>query len=92
MTRTRSKPSGLPIINPLTVGIDIRSRFHVAAVSPGLCDERFGDVYVGPLQVECERSFLGLQRFSDRCKIVQHLGDFRIDVVGQADLGHHHDA
>lgn len=37
--RTRSKPSGLPIIHPYAAGIDIGSRFHVAAVSPDLCDE-----------------------------------------------------
>jgi transposase len=37
--RTRSKPTGLPIIHPFAAGIDIGSRFHVAAVSPDLCDE-----------------------------------------------------
>ncbi|MFC5511308.1 hypothetical protein ACFPOU_09245 [Massilia jejuensis] len=37
--RSRSKPSGLPIIHPFAAGIDIGSRFHVAAVSPDLCDE-----------------------------------------------------
>jgi transposase len=37
--RTRSKPSGLPIIHPFAAGIDICSRFHVVAVSPDLCDE-----------------------------------------------------
>jgi transposase len=37
--RSRSKPSGLPIIHPFASGIDIGSRFHVAAVSPDLCDE-----------------------------------------------------
>ncbi|MBK4739243.1 IS110 family RNA-guided transposase [Noviherbaspirillum pedocola] len=37
--RTRSKPAGLPIIHPFAAGIDIGSRFHVAAVSPDLCDE-----------------------------------------------------
>src|SRR5471030_2108842 len=37
--RTRSKPSGLPIIHPFAAGIDIGSRFHVVAVSPDLCDE-----------------------------------------------------
>jgi transposase len=36
---TRSKPTGLPIIHPFAAGIDIGSRFHVAAVSPDLCDE-----------------------------------------------------
>lgn len=34
-----SKPTGLPIIHPFAAGIDIGSRFHVAAVSPDLCDE-----------------------------------------------------
>lgn len=34
-----SKPTGLPIIEPFAAGIDIGSRFHVAAVSPDLCDE-----------------------------------------------------
>lgn len=33
------KPSGLPIIHPFAAGIDIGARFHVAAVSPDLCDE-----------------------------------------------------
>jgi transposase len=37
--RTRSKPTGLPIIHPFAAGIDIGARFHVAAVSPDLCDE-----------------------------------------------------
>lgn len=37
--RTRFKPTGLPIIHPFAAGIDIGSRFHVAAVSPDLCDE-----------------------------------------------------
>lgn len=37
--RTRSKPTGLPIIHPYAAGIDIGARFHVAAVSPDLCDE-----------------------------------------------------
>jgi transposase len=37
--RTRSKPTGLPIIHPYAAGIDIGSRFHAAAVSPDLCDE-----------------------------------------------------
>jgi transposase len=37
--RTRSKPAGLPIIHPFAAGIDIGARFHVAAVSPDLCDE-----------------------------------------------------
>ena len=32
--KTRSKPSGLPIIHPYAAGIDIGSRFHVVAVSP----------------------------------------------------------
>lgn len=34
-----SKPNGLPIIHPFAAGIDIGARFHVAAVSPDLCDE-----------------------------------------------------
>lgn len=37
--RTKPKPTGLPIIQPFAAGIDIGSRFHVAAVSPDLCDE-----------------------------------------------------
>lgn len=37
--RTRSKPTGLPIIHPFAAGIDIGSRFHVVAVSPDLCDD-----------------------------------------------------
>jgi len=37
--RTKSKPTGLPIIHPYAAGIDIGSRFHVVAVSPDLCDE-----------------------------------------------------
>lgn len=37
--RTQSKPTGLPIIHPFAAGIDIGARFHVAAVSPDLCDE-----------------------------------------------------
>lgn len=35
----QSKPTGLPIIQPFAAGIDIGSRFHVAAVSPDLCDQ-----------------------------------------------------
>jgi transposase len=38
-SRSTSKPAGLPIIHPFAAGIDIGSRFHVAAVSPDLCDE-----------------------------------------------------
>lgn len=38
-TKARSKSDGLPIIHPFAAGIDIGSRFHVAAVSPDLCDE-----------------------------------------------------
>jgi len=38
-SRPSSKPAGLPIIHPFAAGIDIGSRFHVAAVSPDLCDE-----------------------------------------------------
>ncbi|MFS0756507.1 IS110 family transposase [Noviherbaspirillum sp. 1P10PC] len=37
--RTRSKPTGLPIIHPYAAGIDIGARFHVVAVSPDLCNE-----------------------------------------------------
>lgn len=36
---SKSKPSGLPIIHQFAAGIDIGSRFHVAAISPDLCDE-----------------------------------------------------
>lgn len=32
-------PTGLPIIHECAAGIDIGSRFHVAAVSPDLSDE-----------------------------------------------------
>lgn len=39
MTRPRSKPSGLPIVNDKAAAIDIGSRFHVVAVPPDLCDE-----------------------------------------------------
>ena len=35
----RTKASGLPIIHPFAAGIDIGSRFHVAAVSPELTDQ-----------------------------------------------------
>ena len=37
--RTKSKPTGLPIIHEFAAGIDIGSRFHVVAVSPELSDE-----------------------------------------------------
>ena len=37
--RTKSKPTGLPIIHEFAAGIDIGSRFHVVAVSPDLSDE-----------------------------------------------------
>lgn len=37
--KTRSEPTGLPIIHPFAAGIDIGSRFHVVAVSPDLYDE-----------------------------------------------------
>ena len=33
------KSQGLPIIHRFAAGIDIGSRFHVAAVNPDLCDE-----------------------------------------------------
>ena len=36
---SRPKASGLPIIHPFAAGIDIGSRFHVAAVSPELADQ-----------------------------------------------------
>jgi transposase len=39
MSRTRNKPSGLPIVNDKAAAIDIGSRFHVVAVPPDLCDE-----------------------------------------------------
>jgi len=35
----KSMPTGLPIIHERAAGIDIGSRFHVAAVSPDLSDE-----------------------------------------------------
>ena len=35
----RAKPTGLPIVHEHAAGIDIGSRFHVAAVSPDRCDE-----------------------------------------------------
>ena len=37
--RTKSKPTGLPIIHEFAAGVDIGSRFHVVAVSPELSDE-----------------------------------------------------
>jgi hypothetical protein len=37
--RTRSKPTGLPVIYPFAAGIDIGARFHGVAVTPDLCDE-----------------------------------------------------
>jgi hypothetical protein len=37
--KSTSKPAGLPIIHRFAAGIDIGSRFHIAAVSPDLCDE-----------------------------------------------------
>lgn len=39
MTRRSQKPAGLPIIHDRAAGIDIGARFHVAAVSPDLCEE-----------------------------------------------------
>ena len=39
MSRPRSKPTGLPIVNDKAAAIDIGSRFHVVAVPPDLCDE-----------------------------------------------------
>jgi hypothetical protein len=38
-TPSQFKPTGLPIIHPFAAGIDIGSRFHVAVVSPEVCDE-----------------------------------------------------
>ena len=35
----RTKASGLPIVYPFAAGIDIGSRFHVAAVSSDLADQ-----------------------------------------------------
>ena len=35
----KPKSTGLPIIQPFAAGIDIGSRFRVAAVSPDLCDQ-----------------------------------------------------
>ena len=54
--RTRSKPTGLPIIHPFAAGIDIGSRFHVVAVSPDLCDD--------PVQT-FQASASDLQRMAD---------------------------
>ena len=39
MPRHRDKPAGLPILNDRAAGIDIGSRFHVAAVPTDRCDE-----------------------------------------------------
>ena len=39
MTKNRTKPTGLPIINEFAAGIDIGSRFHVVAVATDLSDE-----------------------------------------------------
>ncbi len=39
MSGSRTKPTGLPIINEFAAGIDIGSRFHVVAVGSDLCDE-----------------------------------------------------
>jgi transposase len=39
MTKSSSKPSGLPIIQDRAAGIDIGSRFHVVAIPPDLCAE-----------------------------------------------------
>ena len=38
-TKTKFKPTGLPIIHEFAAGIDIGSRFHVVAVSPELSEE-----------------------------------------------------
>ena len=39
MSKNRTKPTGLPIINEFAAGIDIGSRFHVLAVATDLSDE-----------------------------------------------------
>lgn len=39
MTKNRTKPTGLPIIDEFAAGIDIDSRFHVVAVATDLSDE-----------------------------------------------------
>lgn len=39
MSKNKTKPTGLPIINEFAAGIDIGSRFHVVAVGSDLCDE-----------------------------------------------------
>jgi transposase len=39
MSKSKTKPTGLPIINEFAAGIDIGSRFHVVAVGSELCDE-----------------------------------------------------
>lgn len=39
MSKNRTKPTGLPIINEFAAGIDIGSRFHVVAVATDLSDE-----------------------------------------------------
>ena len=56
MSRHHDKAAGLPIINGKAAAIDIGSRFHVAAVSPDLCDE----------PVQTFQAFTGdLQRMAD---------------------------
>lgn len=54
--RSPAKPSGLPVIHPSAVGIDIGSRFHVVAVNPDLCDE--------PVRT-CQAFTSDLQRMAD---------------------------
>lgn len=39
MPRNRDKPAGLPILNDRAAGIDIGSRFHVAAIPIDRCDQ-----------------------------------------------------
>lgn len=39
MSKSKTKPNGLPIINEFAAGIDIGSRFHVVAVGSDLCNE-----------------------------------------------------
>ena len=39
MSKSKTKPTGLPIINEFAAAIDIGSRFHVVAVGSDLCDE-----------------------------------------------------
>ena len=38
MTKTKRRLKGMPVIHPGAAGIDIGSRFHVAAISPDLSE------------------------------------------------------